>query len=481
MKNLKKLMERREELKQQLAALVDAADQEERAMTEEETRAFDAAEKEIQDIDDTLAREERARNIPTVQQPTEQHEMTVEERAAAEEKAFADFIMNRAMENRAGEIQLTQGNNGSIVPTTIANRIIKAVRDMVPFLQLADVVYTNGKLSVPVYGEDTTNYIDADYVDEGTDLTDNIGKFTTIDLTGFVIGALALVSNKLKDNTDINVVDFVINQVAEAMAEKLEGEFVNGTSGKITGIQSAASGVTAAAATAVTYDELVSLKHSLKQRFRGKASWIMNPATYTAICKLKDNNGQPYFKEDEYKILGRPVIESDSMPIMAAGKKPIIFGDLSGYTGCWKLENEPFYFVINDDFEWIAINLYGEQVGPGYVVDEGGCITLYMDDDTQLVTLYQTAYGELSDADGSTLTPMEYIMLLPTPEDELNQTAAFPGGFTNVTVDYPIQMEAHEHPNVSNALSFNAVMEDGTDDYYSNIMIAFQPISGFDP
>ena len=90
--------------------------------------------------------------------------------------------------------------------------------------------------------------------------------------------------------------------------------------------------MTAAAATAVTYDELVSLKHSLKQRFCGKASWIMNPATYTAICKLKDNNGQPYFKEDEYKILGRPVIESDSMPIMAAGKKPIIFGDLSGYT-----------------------------------------------------------------------------------------------------------------------------------------------------
>ena len=23
-------------------------------------------------------------------------------------------------------------------------------------------------------------------------------------------------------------------------------------------------------------------------------------------------------------------------------------GDLSGYTGCWKLENEPFYFVINE-------------------------------------------------------------------------------------------------------------------------------------
>ncbi|MFR7832608.1 MAG: hypothetical protein ACLU3F_15585 [Blautia wexlerae] len=27
------------------------------------------------------------------------------------------------------------------------------------------------------------------------------------------------------------------------------------------------------------------------------------------------------------------------------------FGDLSGYTGCWKLEGEPFYFVISESFE----------------------------------------------------------------------------------------------------------------------------------
>ena len=51
-------------------------------------------------------------------------------------------------------------------------------------------------------------------------------------------------------------------------------------------------------------------------------------------------------------------------------------GDISGYTGCWKLDNEPFYFVINDSFEWVAINLYGDQVGPGYVVNEGENITL---------------------------------------------------------------------------------------------------------
>ena len=136
--------------------------------------------------------------------------------------------------------------------------------------------------------------------------------------------------------------------------------------------------------------------------------------------------------------------------------------------------------VINDNYEWIAVNLYGEQVGPGYVVSEDDCIMLCMEDDTELVSLWQTANGDLSDANGNTLTASEYIMLLPTPDDELNQTACFPGSFTNVSIKYPIQMEAHEHPNVDNSLSFNAVMEDGTDDYYSNIVIAFQPISGYD-
>ena len=85
---------------------------------------------------------------------------------------------------------------------------------------------------------------------------------------------------------------------------------------------------------------------------------------------------------------------------------------MSGFSGCWKLENAPFYFVINDNYEWIAVNLYGEQVGPGYVVSEDDCIMLCMEDDTELVSLWQTANGDLSDANGNTLTASEYIMLL---------------------------------------------------------------------
>lgn len=325
---LKALTEKRSELVSKMNSLVSTADTENRALTEEETAAFDAAEKEVKALDETISREERARGLVI----SDKSAVPAQSTADQEERAFANYILGRAQEQRAGEIQLTQGANGAIVPVSIANRIVKAVRDKVPFLQLADVVNTNGKLSVPVYTETEATKINADYVDEGTDLTDNVGKFTSIDLTGYVIGALALISNKLKDNTDLDVVGFIVGQVSDAIATKLEGEFINGTAGKITGILSAEKSITAASATAVTYDELVSLKHSLKQRFRGNARFIMAPETYTAICKLKDNNGIPYFKEDEYKILGLPVIESDSMPAMKAGSKAIVCADLTGYT-----------------------------------------------------------------------------------------------------------------------------------------------------
>lgn len=325
---LKALTEKRAELVNKMNGLVSAADTENRAMTEEETAEFDAAEKEVKALDDTISREERARSLTIPAAPAAPEQSAAEQ----EERAFVNFVMGRVQEQRAGEVQLTQGNNGAIVPVSIANRIVQSVRDKVPFLQLADVVNTNGKLSVPVYTETETTKINADYVDEGTDLTDNVGKFTSIDLTGYVIGALSLISNKLKDNTDLDVVGFIVNQVSDAISAKLEGEFLIGTPGKITGILSSEKGITAAAANAVTYDELVSLKHSLKQRFRANARFIMAPDTYTAICKLKDGNGHPYFKEDEYKILGLPVIESDNMPAMAAGKKAIVCADLSGYT-----------------------------------------------------------------------------------------------------------------------------------------------------
>lgn len=330
---LKKLHEKRDNLKKQLDDILGKVKTEERAMSDEENAEFERIEGEIQQIDRTIAAEERARNIPapTAGEGGDGNGDGNPTAGEMEERAFASYVLGRAIENRA-EIQLTQGNNGGIVVTTIADRIIAEVKNLVPFLKISDVITTNGKISIPVYTEDGENAVTADYVDEGDDLSENIGKFITVDLVGYVIGSLALVSNKLKNNTDIDVTSFVIKRVAEAVAEKLEKECVVGTENKISGILSAKRVITAASATAITYDELIRLKHSIPQRFRAKAQWTMHPSTYTALCQLKDQNGHPYFKETEYKILDLPVIESDSMPTIASGKKVISIGDFTGFS-----------------------------------------------------------------------------------------------------------------------------------------------------
>ena len=71
-------------------------------------------------------------------------------------------------------------------------------------------------------------------------------------------------------------------------------------------------------------------------------------------------------------------------------------------------------------------------------------------------------------------------MLLPTAADALTETAQFPDDFSGVTIGYPAAMECHAMDNMTNALSFNAIMESGTSDYWTNILIGFMPIDGYD-
>ena len=331
MTNLKALMEHREELRQNMETLVNTADTECRAMTEEETTQFDAAESEIRAIDATIEREERTRGVSNLPAPTD-----AEERAAAEESAFVDYVLGRASELRAGEQNMTMANNGAIIPTSIADRIVTAVRDRCPILSGATIYRVNGTLKVPVWGKaNTTHDIAVGYQTEFTELTADSGKFTSVDLSGYLAGALTLIGNSVENNSVFNVTDFIINQMAEEIALFLEKELLNGTSGKATGALSTPTAVTAASAAAITADELIELQAQVKQVYQANACWTMAPETFTSLKKLKDSNGRYLLQDDvtgefPYRLLGKPVYLSDNMPKLAAGASAVLYGDYSG-------------------------------------------------------------------------------------------------------------------------------------------------------
>lgn len=332
--NFKKLMEQRAALQAEMQQLLDTAQNEERAMNEEETTKFDELEGKIKAIDATIKAEERARSLSLNVNSNEHHEeLRAEERAAAEEEVFGNYIRGIIAENRAG-VNMTTGDNGAVIPTSIANKIIKKVYDICPIYQMADRYNVAGTLTVPYYDE-STSAITMTYATEFEELESKSGKFTSIELKGFLAGALTKVSKSLINNSSFDIVNFVVNQMAENIARWIEGECLNGTSDKVDGISKATQVVTAAAATAITGDELIDLQEQVPDAYQTSCIWIMNKATRSAIRKLKNSDGDYLLQKDAtarwgYKLFGADVYCSDNVDKMAASKTAVVYGDMSG-------------------------------------------------------------------------------------------------------------------------------------------------------
>jgi len=338
--NLKALIEKRNGKVTEMQGLLEKAKTEERAMNQEEIEKFNTLEQEVKDLDATIEAEKRASGYLVIE-TNKKVVKDEEERAIEEERAFANYIREKSgidVEKRAGEQNLDMTNNGAVIPTSIANRIISKVEEICPILAGATRFNVKGTLKVPVYGKsgDGGNQdITVAYQTEFQDITANVGKFTSVDLTGFLAGALALIGLSVVNNADVDVVNFVIDEMAKKIAIFLEKECVNGTPGKATGALATTTTINAGSISAITADNLIDLQAKIPTAYQANACWTMNPATFTAIRKLKDGNGQYLLQPDfagatPYRLLGKPVYLSDNMPTIGNANKAVLYGDYSG-------------------------------------------------------------------------------------------------------------------------------------------------------
>ena len=252
---------------------------------------------------------------------------------ARELRAFEAYLRgDKVMQERAGELTLT--DNGAVIPTSIANNIIKKVYDVSPVLAKAQRYNVKGKLQLPYYDTETSS-IKVAYQTEFSPIASSNGEFTNIELGGYLAGALSKISNSLINNSQFDIVNFVVNQMAEDIARFIEKELLIGTPSKVAGLSSLKHSVTAGAATAVTADDVVKLKDSVKDVYQNNAVFIMSPATRTALRLLKGTDGH-YLLQDDINsqfgstLLGKPVYVSDNMPDIKANAAAIYYGDFSG-------------------------------------------------------------------------------------------------------------------------------------------------------
>ena len=257
-----------------------------------------------------------------------------EKRALEEEKEFEAYIRGQINE-RASNLTPAVGSGQVLIPTTIANRIIKQVYDMCPILERSTKYNVKGKLELPYYDE-TTQSITVNWATEFEELESNVGKFTNITLTGYLAGALTLISRSLINNAQFDVVAFIVDRMAYDISRFIENALLNG-SGSVTGLSTVSNVVTAASPTEIEADELIELQGKIKDVFQGNAIWIMNEETRTQIRKLKSQTGS-YLMTEIYDLsspfknmlLGKPVYVSDNMPQMSAGQTAVYYGDMSG-------------------------------------------------------------------------------------------------------------------------------------------------------
>lgn len=325
---LKSLEEKRAALVEEMEEILEKVQQEERAFEESEQARFDEIEKEINAIDKTIEAKERARGLgkPKEKKDEEDTDMT------AEERAFVDYVRGTLTNERAAN--LTYTDNGAVIPSSIVNKIIEKVIDICPIYSMADRYSIGGTISIPYYDEET-NSIKMAYADEFTELTSSTGSFKSISLGGYLAGALSLISKKLINNSSFDVLNKIIQYMSKAISVFIEHECLIGTVGKAEGLSNVTRGITAAAATKVTSDELIDVQESIPDTYQADAVWIMNKTTRTAIRKLKDSDGNYLLNRDVssrwgYTLLGKDVYCSDAMPKMGAKATTIYYGDFSG-------------------------------------------------------------------------------------------------------------------------------------------------------
>ena len=331
----KELNEKKNDLITRAEDVLNKAKEEKRELTEAEAEELAEIRDNVRRIMKTLELKgefDKMEGTEIEKEALPKDEVEKEERALNEEKAFANYIRG-VVNNRGTDVNMTLTDNGAVIPTTIANRIIKKVYNICPILERSHKYNVKGNLELPYYDVDTQT-INVAWATEFEDLEASAGKLDSISLSGYLAGALVKISRSLINNSQFDIVAFVVDEMAFSIKRFIENVLLNG-SGSVDGLSTLTNVKKAASSTVVTADELILAQGQVKDDFQANAIWIMSTNTRDYLRTLKDEVGRYLLNDDITApfgkvLLGKPVYVSDNMPDMEAGENAIYYGDMTG-------------------------------------------------------------------------------------------------------------------------------------------------------
>ncbi len=250
--------------------------------------------------------------------------------------------MIRRVQNLAGQYrEMTDTTTGTyLLPEGADNRYSEALNKENLFRRLATIIQTP-TLDSTVHAISATAV--ADWIPEGSAITEDNDTFSQYDFEAYKLASIAKLHVHFIEDKQFDIEKYLVRDFARRFGKSEENAFLNGDgNGCPTGILNSTNGadvgVTALSTTAVTFDEVMALFHSVKPEYRERAVWVMSDTTALALRTLKANEGNYLWPENSTNLLDRPVVISNNMPTIVAGNKPIAFGDFSYY---WIVERMP--------------------------------------------------------------------------------------------------------------------------------------------
>lgn len=311
--------------------------------------------------------EERARNVNADRRPNGEDRHGQEDRGGDEAIEYRHVLAKVICGVEVGELSAderkvlragatkfeqriqTAGSTsagGYTVPTELAGFIDQAMKDWGPMYDetVATVIKTSSGHSIKVPTVDDTAKSGGAHT-EGTALTDDGSEDVvfgqkSLDAFGFDTEFVKW-SWELDMDSVVQMEQFLGMLLGERLGRLANTQLTVGSGASApNGIVTASSlGLTAASATAVTFDEILGLEHSVNAAYRRspKARWMFADSTFLAIRKLKDGQGNYLWQQGDVKngapglFNGRPYSINDDMPAIATGNKAILFGDFGRY------------------------------------------------------------------------------------------------------------------------------------------------------
>lgn len=245
------------------------------------------------------------------------------------------------METRAQSTGATEG--AELIPEGFVAELVKSMKAFGPMLDpgVTRQITTSSGNALPWPTMDDTSNKGA-ILAENTADTELDVAFGTKQLDAYkYTSKIIRVSEEILQDDAVGLEGIIRDAMAERLGRIVNEHLTTGTStGQPNGIVTASSlGSTAASGTAVTFDDLIDLFHSVDPSYRADPStaFMFNDSTLKAFRKLKDSNGNFIWQPADVRtgspatLLGETFVINQDMADIGLSARSIVYGAMNRY------------------------------------------------------------------------------------------------------------------------------------------------------